>query len=182
MGTGNPVKVRAVRRAVAALFPGATVKAIAAGSTVAAQPLSLAATTRGAKARATAARKAGKGDADLGVGVESGVWRAGGAAFLATLCAVTDGRRTTLGGGPFFELPSEVASLVLRGRLEVGRALARRMRIRDPARGQGAVGVLTRGVVTRFELVRMAALMALAPWRYGDAGGSGDGIRIRAAP
>lgn len=161
VGSLNPVKVRAVRSAARRLFGRSVrVSGMDVDSGVAPQPVSLGETLRGARRRAAAARAG----ADLGVGVEAGLFRLEGVAHNATVCAVTDGRRTTVGLGPMFELPDFAVRMILRGDLELGEALARKLGIPNPAREGGAIGVLTRGAVGRSDLVRLAALMALTPW------------------
>lgn len=160
LATANPVKVRAVKAALRKLFPGARLVTAEAESGVSPQPLSLGETIRGARNRARRCR----GRGTLGMGVESGLFRLEGRTLGVTICAVTDGRRTTLGGGPFFELPGEAVRILVKGEVELGVALARKYGIPNPARDGGAVGVLSRGAVGRADLVRYAALMALFPW------------------
>jgi inosine/xanthosine triphosphatase len=158
VGTANPVKLRAVRAAARAFYPRARVEARPAESGVSPQPISLGEIIRGARTRAAAAR----GEADLGVGIESGLFRVEGAAFNVTIAAATDGASVALGGSPFLEMPPEAVDMVLKGDEELGEALSRSLGIANPARGAGAIGVLTRGRVTRQRATELAVLMAFS--------------------
>jgi inosine/xanthosine triphosphatase len=158
VGTTNPVKLRAARKAVAAFHARASIKGVAVESGVSAQPISLGEIVRGATTRAERCR----GDGDLGIGIESGIFRVGGRTFGVTIAAVTDGTATALGGSPFLEMPRDAVEMVLKGEEELGEALAKVYDIPNPAKGGGAVGVLTRGRVTREKATEMAVVMAMA--------------------
>jgi inosine/xanthosine triphosphatase len=150
VATSNPVKIRAVR---AAFGRAARVIAVAAKGDAPAQPVSLGQIVKGATSRARRA----VGRADFGVGVESGVFRLGGAWYNVTLAAVTDGARLEIGGGPFFRIPDRLVHAIAKGEEELGDRFA--------GRGIGAVGAATGGRVTREEATRLAVEMALARWR-----------------
>jgi len=146
VATSSPVKIRAVRR----VFPRDRVVAVKAAGDAPPQPVSLGQIVRGAVTRAERARTG----AALGVGIEAGVFRMGGRWYNVTIAAVADGRRTSLGGSPFFELPARVVRAIAKGEEEVGAFFA--------GRGGGAIGAATRGWVTREEATRLAVQMALA--------------------
>jgi inosine/xanthosine triphosphatase len=157
VGTSNPLKVRAVR---AAFGRRATVVAVKAVGDAPPQPVSLGQIVRGATTRAERARDAcperGR-RADFGVGIEAGVFRLGGTYYNITVAVVTDGKRSSLGGSPFFAIPARFVHAIARGEDELGRHFA--------GRGAGAVGAATGGRVKRAEATRLAVEMALAPWR-----------------
>lgn len=149
VATSNPVKVRAVRAAFGRKARVVAVKAVGGAPP---QPISLGQIVRGAMTRARRARPG----AAFGVGVEAGVFRMAGAYYNVTIAAVTDGRRTSLGGSPFFEIPARLVHAIAKGDEELGKHFA--------GRGGGAIAAATRGRVTREEATRLAVLMALAPW------------------
>jgi len=144
VGTANPMKVRAVRRAFARFFGKVTVLGIDVPSGVSAQPLSFGEIVRGARERARAAFR----DCDYSVGIEAGLFKVGPASprpFQITLACVRDERREALGSGPFYEVPP---------------ALVREVVSADG----GTVARVTRGKVTREAVTAEAVVMALAPF------------------
>lgn len=140
VGSTSRVKLRAVRRAFSMFFPRVRVVAASVSSGVSEKPSSMAELVRGARNRALQAR-----GGDYAVGIEAGFFRLAGRPHLLTMACVSDGRRSCLGGSPFFEFdPSWTA-----------------------ADATGIVGTLTRRRVTREEVTRWAVVMALAPFVAG---------------
>ncbi|MBI2901029.1 MAG: DUF84 family protein, partial [Planctomycetes bacterium] len=133
VGSTNPVKVRAARRAFRLFFPKVRVEAVDVNSRVPRRPSTLAQIVRGARERATRAHRGG----DFGVGIEAGTFRHGGKRYVVTIACVTDGRRTRFGGGPFFEYDPKVKA----------------------SDETGLVGALTRRRITREEVTRWAVAM-----------------------
>lgn len=117
VGSGNPVKVEATRRALSGgtdeFGADAAVEPCPVPSGIPEQPSGHAETRRGAENRAEAALAEGY---DLGVGIEGGV--AGGAGdglALVMWAVVTDGDRRGHGAGPSLVLPADVAARVSDG-------------------------------------------------------------------
>ena len=162
VGSLNPVKIGAVRSVIARVAPSARVEGVAAASGVPDQPWGDDETIRGASARARAAREAL--DADWGVGIEGGVVaNADGSVRTCAWAAVASrGGRFGVGGSLSIELPDSVAQLVRSG-LELGHAMDAVTGERDVKRGVGAVGILTRGLVTRAEAYEVIVAYAMAP-------------------
>jgi inosine/xanthosine triphosphatase len=163
LGSDNPVKVEATRRAAARLYGAAEVRAFAVESTVAHQPFEEA-TWQGALARARAALAAWS-DADFGVGVEAGLFDAAALrlTFDVQACAVVDhAGRTTYGHGPGFYYPDSVTAELRKGRT-VGEVVAQMSGIAEIGRKAGAVGWLSRGHFTRTALTEGAVTMAFLP-------------------
>lgn len=167
VGSGNPVKRRAVERATAAT---ATVEAVRVDSGVADQPRGHAETIRGAENRAREAIAAG--GFDLGIGIEGGVadlaadgWTADGSGelYLVMWAAATDGSRTARGGGPSFPLPDGVAAQVREG-AELGPVMDDVLGESDVAKRQGAAGAFTNGRVDRDAALATAVAGALGPF------------------
>ena len=163
----NPVKIGAVHTVFHALSRGARVEGAAVASTVRDQPVGDDETIRGAVARARAAREAL--GADLGVGIEGGVVEVpGGDMRTCAWAAVVDANgRRGIGGSLAIPLPQRVANLV-RGGLELGHAMDRLIGQHDTKRGQGAVGILTAGLVDRQRAYEVLLTYALAPFLTPD--------------
>lgn len=156
VGSGNPVKRDAVRRAL----PDATVERVAVESGVSEQPWGDDETVAGARNRAERAL----GDAhDLGVGLEGGVAERTGDLYLIMWAAATDGDRTELGAGPRLRLPDDVADRLHDG-AELGPVMDDLLDTSGVAENQGAAGVLTDGMTDRTEALRTAAAGALGPF------------------
>jgi inosine/xanthosine triphosphatase len=168
-----------------------TVTARAVASGVAEQPRGHAETRRGAINRARAARSvagpdAGTGAVDFGVGLEGGVAQGvdherdrgpdGDAdsvwegtvddvgPFLVMWAAVTDGDRLGVGAGPSVPLPDRVATRVDAGE-ELGPVMDDLLGTDGVARGRGAVGAFTDGLVDREGALAVAVAAAFAPFR-----------------
>jgi len=168
VGSGNPVKVSAIRDVFMRAFPGSVIelKERAVPSGVSDQPFEEE-TVTGAINRA---RNAIAGtDAHYGVGVEAGVFFDGVAKKYLDVqyCAIIDREgNITVGHGAGFSYPDEVISLVLDGR-EKGITIGDAMKIvygkEDIGKKEGAVGFLSKGLLNRKELTEHAVIAALIP-------------------
>ncbi len=165
----NPVKVGAVEGAFRRMVPGgvAEVVGVSVESGVSDQPLSDLETMHGAEARAEAA-EALRPEADYWVGIEGGI------ESRAESCTENGGMmafawvvvRSSFGigrarSGSFF-LPDEVSRLVREG-MELGEADDIVFARSDSKQEEGAVGLLTHGVIDRRALYEHAVVLALAP-------------------
>lgn len=171
VGSGNPVKRRAVER----VFESAAVEARRVESGVSDQPIGHAETITGARNRA---RRSFGPEVAYAVGLEGGVAEFTASAdsldateerfegaeglFLIMWAAVTDGKRVEVGAGPSVRLPDPIAREVVSG-AELGPLLDERLGTDDLARGQGAIGVLTEGRLTREEALAGAVACAAGP-------------------
>ena len=162
VGSLNPVKIGASRAVMARLGSGTDVVGIAAASGVPDQPWGDDETIRGARARARAARLAT--DADLGIGIEGGVVanEDGSVRTCAWAAVVARDGREGVGGSLVLTLPARVAELV-RGGMELGHAMDEVSGTHNVKHGQGAVGILTRGLVSRQQAYETLLAYALAP-------------------
>jgi inosine/xanthosine triphosphatase len=160
VGSGNPVKVRAVREVFRAIGFPARVRGLRVPTDVSDQPFDQEA-LHGAMNRAKAA--IGKGD--FGIGIEAGLmWSAVlHDYFDVQYCAVVDrSGRITVGHGPGFTYPPKVLEKVRAG-ATVGGAMDRLTGIRGIGTKQGAIGYLTEGRLDRKGLTESAVLMAMVP-------------------
>lgn len=166
VGSGNPVKARAVRSAFEAMFPEARlrVEAVEVASGVAEQPRTDAETLAGARRRADAALAA-LPRAGYGVGIEGGVEdTADGMLAFAWVSIARPGAPRCEARSGSFRLPERIAELVRAGR-ELGEADDLVFGRSGSKREEGAIGLLTGGVVDRTALYRHAVALALAPLR-----------------
>ncbi|MCL2148706.1 MAG: inosine/xanthosine triphosphatase [Methanomassiliicoccaceae archaeon] len=158
VGSLNRVKVEAVRAVMERVFGSAVIVPVRAGSGVPDQPWGPE-TRSGAVNRAVAAL----GDRDLSVGIEAGVFPTEDGLYDFQYCAVLDkGGRMTVGVGPGFRYPDEVAALVSGG-MTVGEAVERLHGDADIGMGQGAVGLLSMGLLDRKALTEQAVVAAMVP-------------------
>lgn len=166
VGTQNPVKVQAVRDAISEVWPTADCFGCRVESGVSAQPRSEDEAIKGATNRATASCE--RFDADLGIGLEGYTVDTSHGMFLSAWIAIV--RQDDL------SLPSVPVGLGSSGRLLVPEVLAERIRNGDELgplmdqvtsqqhtkQKQGAVGILTNGLIDRQEALRIGVLCALA--------------------
>lgn len=160
VGSLNPVKIAAVNAAVQRVWPMAVVVGVAVESGVSSQPLSDEEAIAGATQRARLARAVGS--ADLGVGLEGNTVDTGYGMFTTGWAAVTDRVGTvSLGSSGRLPLPDFVAQAVRQGQ-ELGPLMDELAGERNTKQRQGAVGILTNGLVTRQAALEIAVLYALA--------------------
>ena len=168
VGSRHPVKLAATRAVLAplvaadALFEGVDVT-----SGVPDQPWGDEETIRGARARAEAARAVL--DADLGVGLEGGVVEERGGSVRTCAWAVVVDRagRVGTGGSLAMPLPPAVADALRRG-VELGHAMDALASRTNTKHGEGAVGILTAGLIDRQRAYEVLVTYALAPWLAGE--------------
>lgn len=164
VGSQNPVKLEAVRDVVLScdMFKNAEFKALPVDSGFPEQPVGLEETIGGARNRAVNAFR----NCDLSVGLESGlipVPLTDSGYMNLTACAIYDGSAYYTGLGPAFELPRDIARLVIIDRLDLNEAVLTAGLSRDPhiGRTQGLIGLLSGGRVSRAEYSKPAVSMAL---------------------
>lgn len=163
VGSTNPVKIGAARAVLERLLPEVIIEGIAVESGVPDQPWGDAETIRGAITRARAACAAL--DADVGIGIEGGVIDAGDGRVRTCAWAAVVARdgQSGVGGSLSLELPQRVAELV-RGGMELGHAMDAVTGEQNVKQGVGAVGILTRGLVTRSQAYEYILAYALTPF------------------
>lgn len=179
VGSGNPVKraatERALKRTDAAFAADAVIEHEPVASGVSEQPRGHTETRTGAVTRAHRVLAAGY---DLGVGIEGGVTDAYGPVTpadaesvtperghlsLIMWAAVTNGDRTSLGGGPTFPLPQSIGDRVRAGE-ELGPVMDDVLGQEGVARDQGAAGAVTGGGIDRTDALAAAVAGAFGPF------------------
>jgi inosine/xanthosine triphosphatase len=168
VGTTNPAKLAAVRQAAGELFGEVEVLSVLVDSGVPDQPWGDDQTAAGALARASAAIV--QTEADLGVGIESGLAEGPGKRLYVVSWAAAVDRTGRLGFGASerFAVPVEF-EVRLRGGEELGPALDDVFGRPGLARDAGAVSIFTGGRRQRLDILSVAVLHALAaliePWK-----------------
>ena len=164
VGSLNPVKIAAVQAVLARCGRDITVGGIAVASGVPDQPWGDEDTRAGALARAQAALGC-DADAQLGVGLEGGVVReTDGSVRTCAWAVVVDRRGMSCSGGSLaMALPPAVVALLEAG-VELGHAMDEVARTVNTKHGQGAVGLLTAGLITRQGAYEPLVTYALSRW------------------
>jgi inosine/xanthosine triphosphatase len=166
VGTMNKGKIEAVQMAVEAydILENAAVEGAAVESGVNAQPIGLEEILQGAMNRARLAYESG--ECDLGFGLESGIFPAPFTKsdyFDTCACAIYDGRDFHLGMSSCFEYPPKMIEKVLREGKEITEAALDLGFSEDKkfSEGQGMIGILTRGRVSRIKYSYQAVQSAM---------------------
>jgi len=171
VGSNNDVKVKAARLVFRRIFKGMRVRVVGirGESGVPEQPFGRD-TIRGAENRARVAVAEG----DYGVGIEAGlIWNEHMQQYLdVQYCAVVDKiGRVTYGHGSGFYYPPKVIENVIAGkrkRVTISDAMKDTVGIEDIGKKQGAIGYLSKGMMTRTKLTEQAVLMAMIPRISGE--------------
>ena len=164
VGTKNPAKVDAVKEIITEydILKAAEVVPVDVDSGISEQPLTLEETVQGALNRAQGAQL----DCDLGIGLESGLFkmpRAKSGYMDICVCAIFDGKKFHLGTSSAFEYPAKLTELVLKEGIDVSRA-AKQLGITDHqyvGHAQGMIGILTKSRVNRKEYTKQSLITAL---------------------
>lgn len=161
VGSTSESKLRAARAVCGRAFPGAAVEGVEVRSGVAAQPANQEDTVRGARRRAREAQRLV--DADLGIGIEGGVFQDAFGTWICAWAAVVErSGRESLASGIRFPLPGWMASRALAGE-ELGAIVDAYLDEPEAHEALGAIGLLTNGLLDRQAALEQALIAALAP-------------------
>ena len=162
-GSGNPVKLNAVKAVLSRCGSAALCVAVTVSSGIPDQPWGDEETQLGARTRAMAALEAT--DADLAIGIEGGVVAMpdGNLRTCAWAVAVDRSGRVGVGGSLSVVLPTAVANRVREGQ-ELGHAMDAVAGTTGTKYGGGAIGILSAGIVDRQQAYEPLVVYALAPW------------------
>jgi inosine/xanthosine triphosphatase len=156
VGSMNQIKVEAVRTVMERIYGNVRIIPTEVDSGVPPQPFGDD-TYKGAVNRAKAALKGN----ELSVGIEAGVFEMYGHLYDVQHCAVIDRKGViTVGMSSGFRYPDKVADLVRNG-MTVGDAMAEVYG--GSSRGQGAIGVLSKGQLDRKSLTEQSVTAAMVP-------------------
>ena len=161
VGSRNPAKIEAVRRALASLAPACALQAVDVASGVADQPVGDHATRQGAHNRASAALALS--GADVAFGLEGGVTHEPPVVWLVSwVAAVTRDGRSGDASGLRMALPPVVAERLAAGD-ELGTIIDDLFGVTASKQQTGAIGLLTEGFVSRTDAFADLVAMACAP-------------------
>ena len=158
VGSANMAKVAAVRSVLEKVYGDIRITSLEVDSGVPEQPFGDQ-TRQGSLNRAVSAL----GDHEISVGIEAGVFEMQDGLYDIQHCSIVDrhGKRTH-GQGSGFRYPDSVASLVRSGRT-VGDAVREVYGGVDLGKKQGAVGLLSKGLIDRKTLTEQAVIAAMIP-------------------
>ena len=158
VGSANMVKVAAVRSVLERVYGDVRLTAVEVDSGVPPQPFEQQ-THQGSVNRARAAL----GSHELSVGIEAGVFEMLDGLYDIQHCTIVDrDGRETYGQGSGFRYPDNIAALV-RGGKTVGDAVHEVYGSAGIGRSQGAIGLLSKGLIDREKLTEQAVIAAMVP-------------------
>ncbi len=158
VGSANQVKVAAVRSVMERVYGDVRITAIDVSSGVPPQPFEDQ-THQGSVNRARAAL----GDHDMAVGIEAGVFEMLDGLYDIQHCTIVDrDGKETYGQGSGFRYPDRIADLVRSG-MTVGDAVHEVYGSTDIGKRQGAVGLLSKGLLDRKSLTEQSVTAAMIP-------------------
>ncbi|MDR3282710.1 MAG: inosine/xanthosine triphosphatase [Candidatus Methanoplasma sp.] len=158
VGSANFVKVEAVRSVMERIFGDVRITPLDVCTGVPEQPFGDD-TVKGAANRATNAIDGH----DLSVGIEAGVFETPFGLYDFQYCAILDKEgKMTVGTGMGFRYPDKVAELVREGDT-VGEAVKKVYGNTDIGKKQGAIGLLSKGLIDRKALTEQSVTAAMVP-------------------
>lgn len=105
-------------------------------------------------------------NADFCIGIESGLEQVGDDWFVFTCASVLEPGSGMMshGFGPAYQLPNAVVDIIFGEHVEMEMAMDEAYGVKGLGEREGAVGLFSRGLVTRRELTVEALKMALIPF------------------
>lgn len=162
VGSTNPVKIQAAHSIIERIWSDAEIVGIEVDPGVRAMPMSDWECQEGARNRARSARI--MSGADLGIGIEGGVYEENGQLMLTAWTVIVNGRgQEGLGGSGRIPLPEAIATRIRAGE-ELGYVMDDVLKEVNIKQKGGAVGALTAGLVLRQEALAQGVAYALAPF------------------
>lgn len=165
VGSTNSAKVEATRSAFGRWLGDVRVLAFDVDSDVPVQPMGDE-VFAGASARARAAQSCALVEGiepEYSVGIEAGIVQMGAAwCSWGAVCIVDKRGMSSTGTTPAFELPREIVDCLTSGG-ELGKVMEEVSRDTAIRQHRGAVGLFTKGLLTRQDLFESGILAALAP-------------------
>jgi len=160
VGSKNPVKINAVKRAFEAFFPEIAIVGIEVASDVSDQPMNIKESYQGAYNRAEKCLKFG---CDFGVGIEGGLEDL---PFGTTTCGIVvilgkDGIQG-VGTSARMVLPEKFVGRLKKGQTELGHIIDEVSGEKNLKQKGGMFGLFSKGIVTREEAYYQAVVFALS--------------------
>lgn len=160
VGSLNPAKLKAVEAAFDLLDKDFSVDGIFVQSGVSAQPMSDSETLYGSIHRAKQVLE--QGNYNIGVGLEGGVDETAAGMVLCNWCAMIDRNgQLGIGAGVRLLLHHDLAEKIRQGH-ELGDVIDGYTGQKNVRRGEGTIGILTNGRISRSQMFRDAVICAYA--------------------
>lgn len=162
VGSENPVKIEAVKRAFRLVWPKKKwdVVGVKISSGVSEQPMSDTESIKGAKNRARKCIKIK--NTSFGIGIEGGLQKIGKNWFDCGWIVILDKKgRVGIGSSARMETPEKIMKLVHKGK-ELGDANDIIFGTKYSKQKEGHFGLMTRGLVKRADGYEMGVIMALS--------------------
>ena len=161
VGSTNPIKIQAVMEAFQEMFDEVEVRGIEVDSHFSDQPFKEE-VIKGSINRAEGALQ--RSGADFGVGIEGGIMQLGDKWYnLGFVAIVNRAGKIGTGTSGWFECPPLILGQLKHGR-ELGEVMDDLTGRVDTKKQEGAIGVFTKGKVTRKDLYKHGVFMALVPF------------------
>lgn len=160
----NPVKIQAVANAFSKVFPNKnfTHTPVSVPSGVPDQPISDSQTKKGSINR-TANAKSLYPSADFWIGLEGGIHQTKKLVSSFAWITIANNKLINSTRTASFNLPQDVAKLIGQG-LELGEAMDAIHARKNSKQQEGAVGILTNGIVSRTDLYQQSIILTLIPF------------------
>ncbi|MBT4352286.1 inosine/xanthosine triphosphatase [archaeon] len=156
VGSKNPVKIEATKKAFSYYFDDVIVIGVSVNSDVSEMPKSEKECILGAKNRINNIKE----ECDFKVGLEGGMERTEHGDFLMGIAAVTNGIDVSIGSSPRFVLPKKLGDDFFK--TQTPDVVADDFfNVEKIGKKQGSVGFFTNGVVDRSKFLELAIIMAL---------------------
>ena len=160
IGSQNPVKIEAVKRAFQKTLGNCEVVNVPVYSGVSNMPMNFEDLVKGAKNRARKAIK--KSNADFGVGLEGGFKKTKHGTFLTGFVAIIDKKgRWGLGQSGGMLMPKEIVKRVKQGK-ELGDVMDEIRGLKNTKQHDGAVGFFTKNLSPRVKGFETTTIFALS--------------------
>ena len=161
VGSTNPVKVQATAEAFQEVFGKIKITEKEVDSGIPDQPFGNE-IIDGSENRAKNVLKTT--NADFGVGIESGIMKLAGRWYNLGFVTIIDKKgRMGTGTSGWFECPSNILEEIKKGK-ELGEVIDKSTGKKNVKKQKGAIGILTKGKVSRKDLYKHGVLMALTPF------------------
>jgi len=165
VGSSNPCKISGVRRAFSDVFKAdVNVIGVKVDNVVGSQPIGFDEIYVGAYYRALNASKIYK-NADFYVGIEAGIVNIHGFWMDTQMTLIMDRDGSiSIGFSQCFPIPDKFVNEILSRRSELEEIVDRYYKTKDIGMHGGFIKILTKGRISREDLVYNATLIALIPW------------------
>ena len=163
VGSTNPVKIRAVRKAFKKVFPNEKIiiQGIDVSSGVSSQPMNDEESILGATNRAKRALK--NSSADYGVGIEGGLNKTGKFWFDCGWIVVIDKtNKRGIGSSMKMHTPQKMILMIKNNKMELGEVDDLVFKRMNSKQKKGHFGLMTNGAITRSHAYRDGVICALA--------------------